>query len=141
MRVAGEAEIDFIANIPQQIEADWNENYAHLAGFPLNIMFTGIRQEQDGSTRMVAACYWFDPGSYREDKVQRQMTYTSRKDGRYHLKVTFKRTGMIETIKYKGRRLVRQAKGDSFERAMVHATMGRMEPDETEDISAVLGTR
>ncbi|HET6180269.1 MAG TPA: hypothetical protein VFE61_25330, partial [Candidatus Sulfotelmatobacter sp.] len=62
MRASDDREIVFIANIPQQIEADWNENYAHLAGFPLNIMFTGVRQQADGSKRMVAACYWFDPG-------------------------------------------------------------------------------
>jgi hypothetical protein len=36
----GEGEIDFTANIPQQIQADLDEKYAHLAGFPLNIMFT-----------------------------------------------------------------------------------------------------
>ena len=34
----GDGEIYFIANIPHQIDADWDKRYAHLAGFPLNVM-------------------------------------------------------------------------------------------------------
>lgn len=126
---------------PRQIQADLNEKYAHLAGFPLDIMFTGIRQEPDGNTRMVAACYWFDPGTYREDKKKRQLTYVSRKKGRYHLRVTFKRTGVIKTRKYKGTKLVCCAHGDSFEMAIIHATIVGMELDETEDISEMLSAK
>ena len=38
MKKIGDGEIYFIANIPHQIEADWDKRYAHLAGFPLNVM-------------------------------------------------------------------------------------------------------
>jgi hypothetical protein len=135
-----EGELGFIANLPQAIEADGNDEYPHLAGFPLNIMFTGIRQQPDGSNRMVAACYWFDPGTYREDKAKKQMTYVSRKDSHYHMKVILKRTGVIETRKYRGKRLICQATGNTFENALIHATMSGMEWDEREDISVVLRT-
>jgi hypothetical protein len=33
----------FVANVPQQIQADWNSKYACLAGFPLNILYTRLR--------------------------------------------------------------------------------------------------
>ena len=36
---------DFIACIPQEIQADWDAKYAPLlAGFPLNLMFIRIRK-------------------------------------------------------------------------------------------------
>jgi hypothetical protein len=136
MRKARDGEISFIANIPHQIEADWNPRYAHLAGFPLNIMFTGIRKQPDGSTRFVAACYWFDPGTYQEDEATKQMTYVSRTDNRYRVEVIInKRSGAIESRKYKGQKLIFQSRGDSFEQAMIHATLCGAEPDEGQDIS------
>ena len=134
MRKARGGEISFIANIPHQIEADWNPRYAHLAGFPLNIMFTGIRHQPDGSTRFVAACYWFDPGTYQEDKATKQMTYLSRRDYGYHVEVTInKQSGAIESRKYKGQKLISQSHGDSFKQAMIHATLCGVEPDEGQE--------
>jgi hypothetical protein len=141
MWAGDEKELGFIANIPHAIEADGNGEHAHLAGFPLNIMYTGIRKQADGSNRMVAACYQFDPRTYREDEAKRQMIYVSRKSSRYYIEVTLKRTGVIETRKYNGKRLVCQASGNNFDRTMIHATMSGMELDETEDISVALGTR
>jgi len=136
MRKVRDGEISFIANIPQQIEADWNPRYAHLAGFPLNIMFTGIRHQPDGSKRFLAACYWFDPGTYQEDEATKQMTYVSRTDYGYLVKVIInKKSGAIESYKYKGQTLISQSSGDNFDRAMIHATLCGVEPDEGQDIS------
>lgn len=136
MRRAHDREISFIANIPHQIEADWNPRYAHLAGFPLNIMFTGIRKQQGGTSHIVAACYWFDPGTYQEDEVTKHMTYVSRTDSGYHVTVTInKQSGAIESRKYKGQKLIFQSRGDSFDQAMIHATLCGLEPDEGQDLS------
>lgn len=139
MRKARDGEICFIANIPHQIEADWNPRYAHLAGFPLNIMFTGIRKQRGGRSRMIAACYWFDPGTYQEDEATKRMTYLSRTDYGYHVEVTInKQSGAIESRKYKGQKLISQSHGDSFDRAMIHATLCGVEPDEGTEVSGQL---
>jgi hypothetical protein len=139
MRRAHDGEISFIANIPHQIEADWNPRYAHLAGFPLNIMFTGIRKQQGGTSHVVAACYWFDPGTYQENEEKRQMTYVSRTDYGYHVEVVInKKSGVIESRKYKGQRLISQSRGDSFDLAMINATLCGAEPDEGKEVSEQL---
>ena len=131
MRKARDQEICFIANIPHQIEADWNPRYAHLAGFPLNIMFTGIRKQRGRTPQAIAACYWFDPGTYQEDEATKQMIYLSRTDYGYHVKVIInKQSGVIETRKYKGQKLISQSRGDSFDHAMIHATSCGVEADE-----------
>jgi hypothetical protein len=128
--------ICFIANIPQQIEADWNPRYAHLAGFPLNIMFTGIRKQPGGTPHIIAACYWFDPGTYQEDEAIRRMTYVSRTDCSYHVEVIInKQAGFIESRKYKGKKLISQSHDDSFDQAMVHARLRGVEPDEGKEDS------
>ena len=124
MRGARDGEICFIANIPDQIEADWNLRYAHLTGFPLNIMFNGIRKQRAGTPHMIAACYWFHLRTYQEDEATKRMTYVSRPDCGYHVEVTInKQTGFIATRKYKGRKLISQSHGDSFKQAMIHATL------------------
>ncbi len=136
MRKTRAGEIHFIANIPHQIEADWNPRYAHLAGFPLNLMFTGIRKQRAGPPHIIAACYWFDPGTYLEDEEVRQMTYFSRTDYGYHVEVVInKKSGMIKTSKYKAKRLISQGNGKSFDQAMIHATLCGVEPDEGTEFS------
>jgi hypothetical protein len=55
--------------------------------------------------------------------------------------IAFSNHHYYETRKYKGKRLVCCASGSSFENAMIHATMLGMELDETENISAALGTK
>ena len=134
MRKPRDGEISFIANIPHQIEADWHPRYAHLAGFPLNIMFTGIRKQSGGTPHIIAACYWFDPGTYQEDEATKRMTYLSRTDYGYHVEVTInKKSGAIESRKYKGKKLVSQSSGKSFDLAMIHATLCGVEPDEGQE--------
>ena len=135
MKKPGDGEIYFIANIPHQIEVDWDKRYAHLAGFPLNIMFTGLRKQQNGTQQFISACYWFDPGTYPEDEVKRQMRYVNRTGTRYHVEIIIdKRSGMIETSKYKGESLISQGNGKSFDQAIIHATLCGLEPDEGNEI-------
>lgn len=48
----------FVANIPFQIEAEWNLSYAYLAGFPLNLLYTGLRPSDAGAQPHVAVAYY-----------------------------------------------------------------------------------
>jgi hypothetical protein len=124
----------FIANIPVQIEAEWNPRYAHLAGFPLNLMYTGLR-DVDGQdqARPAAACYWFDPGTYREDELWREMLYLPREESPYYVRVTVRKdTGAWDTCKYRGEALICAASGPNYEIAMLHATLAGLESDEPE---------
>jgi len=124
----------FIANIPVQIEAEWDPRYAHLVGFPLNLLYTGLRDSggQD-QARPAAACYWFDPGTYRENEQRREMLYLPREESPYYVRVTVRKdTGAWETCKYRGEELICAASGPNYETAMLHATLAGLESDEPE---------
>jgi hypothetical protein len=124
----------FIANIPVQIQAEWDPDYAHLAGFPLNIVYTGLRNsEGQDQPRPAAACYWLDPGTYREDEQRREMLYVPREASPYSVRVTVRKdTGTWETRKYRGQELVCAASGPNFKTAMLHTTLAGLESDEPE---------
>jgi hypothetical protein len=99
-------------------------------------MFTGIRKQPGGTPHIIAACYWFDPGTYQEDEAIRRMTYVSRTDCSYHVEVIInKQAGFIESRKYKGKKLISQSHDDSFDQAMVHARLRDVEPDEGKEDS------
>jgi hypothetical protein len=132
-------QVAFIANIPVQIEAHWDPRYAHLAGFPLNLLYTGVRaSEGDMAPRPTASCYWFDPGTYREDAQVREMLYFPREASPYYVRVTVRQdTGEWATYKYRGDMLICSASGPDFRTAMLQTTMIGREADEPEsDLSA-----
>ncbi len=124
----------FIANIPVQIVAEWNPRYAHLAGFPLNLMYTSLRDSGgQGPARAAAACYWFDPGTYREDEQRREMLYVSLDGSPYHVRIAVRKdTGSWEVCKYRKQELVCAGSGPNFKTAMLHATLCGLEADEPE---------
>ena len=63
------------------------------------------------------------------------MRYVNRTDHRYHVRIIInKRSGKIETSKYKGKRLMSQGSGNGFDQAMMHATLCGLEPDEGNEI-------
>src|ERR1035437_4175290 len=67
---------DFIACIPQEIQADWDPKYAPLlAGFPLNLMFIRIRKPKNGEEppQIVSSVYQFDLSTFRQDPDKREM--------------------------------------------------------------------
>ncbi len=124
----------FIANIPYQIEADWDSDFGpRLAGFPLNLMYTGVRGNgRDGG---VESCsYWFDPGSYAQSSDKREMTYLPRVKSPYRVKVEYHKNGNFwRTLKYKSEILIVEAQGVDFEGAMVQTTLCGLQPDEPTD--------
>jgi hypothetical protein len=130
---------DFIACIPHEIQADWDAKYAPLlAGFPLNLMFIRIRKPKNGEgpIQIVSSLYEFDFDTFRESPDKRQMTYCSPANSEYRVEVViYREKSVIEVSKFRGRNLLWQADGTTFDGTMVQATMCGMEPDELADNS------
>ena len=129
-----ENEFDFIACVPQKIKADWDEKWGPLlAGFPVNIMYACVQKAESDQSKMlgITACYEPDLATFRETKKTRELTYFNRGGGSYSVRVVLDRkSGRLETFKYKGKKLVASASGMSFESVMVHTTLVGIEKDE-----------
>lgn len=119
--------------IPHQIDAEWDPRFAYLAGFPLNLMYMGAR-DVDGRPELASCCYWFDPGTYTENEGRREMWYFAEHESPYRLCVSCDANGSNwETVKYRGDAVVCIAHGTEFDKAMLHATMVALRPDEPVD--------
>ena len=125
---------DFIACVPQKIEADWDEKWGPLlAGFPLNIVYACVQRAESDQSKMlgITACYEPDLATFRETKKTRELTYFNRAGGSYSVHVVLDRaSGRLETFKYKGKKLVASASGRDFDSAMVQTTLVGIERDE-----------
>ena len=124
----------FSANIPHQIERDWDDHFApRLAGFPMNLLYTRVRKTEAG-IRVDLCCYWFDPSSYAEDEEKREMIYVPGVASPYRVKVEYyKKRRLWRTLKYKGTELILEAQGSEFDKAMIHTTLCGLQPDEPID--------
>jgi hypothetical protein len=117
--------------IPFPIEAEWDPRGAHLAGFPLNIVYSSVRPDGAGVQERLVACYWFDEGTYREDDTVREMAYAPQEETPYSVLVRFhKASGQWETVKYCAGDLVCYASGANYEGAMIQTTLVGVAPDE-----------
>ena len=123
---------DFIACVPHQIEADWHEKWGPLlAGFPLNIVYAQTAESDQNKIIGITACYEPELATFRETKKTRTMTYCNSEGGTYRVRVVLNRaSGLLQTFKYKGEKLVAQATGRDFESAMVHTTLVGIQKDE-----------
>ncbi len=126
---------DFIACVPHQIEADWHEKWGPLlAGLPLNIVYTLVQRiESDQSKILAIITARYEPAlaTFCETKTTRELTYFNREGGSYSVRVVLdKKSGRLETFKYKGDTLVARASGRDFESVMVHTTLVGIEKDE-----------
>jgi hypothetical protein len=125
---------DFVACVPHQIEADWDEKWGPLlAGFPVNIMYACVQRAESDQSKMlgITACYEPDLAAFRETKATRTMTYCNSEGGTYRVRVVLNRkSGRLETFKYKGKKLIARASGRDFESVMVHTTLIGIEKDE-----------
>jgi hypothetical protein len=113
---------DFIACVPHQIEADWDEKWGPLlAGFPVNIMYACVQRAESDQTKLLGrtACYEPDLATFRDTKMTRRLTYFNVEGGTYH-----------DTFKCEGKKLVARASGRNFESAMVHTALAGIEKDE-----------
>ena len=125
---------DFIACVPQKIEADWHEKWGPLlAEFPLNIVYACVQRAESDQSKMlgITACYEPDLATFRETKKTRELTYFNREGGTYRVRVVLNiKSGRLETFKYNGRKLVACASGRDFDSAMVQTTLVGIEKDE-----------
>ena len=125
---------DFIACVPQKIEADWDEKWGPLlAEFPLNIVYACVQRAESDQSKMlgITACYEPDLATFRETKKTRELTYFNREGGTYRVRVVINiKSGRLETFKYKGRKVVACASGRDFDSAMVQTTLVGIEKDE-----------
>lgn len=125
-------EIAFVACVPQQIDPSWDAKWGpKLAGFPLNIAYVRGPNREASASRFAPVCYWFDPGTYREDSQRREMRYFTMPPNGYSIRLVFdKEVEGWRTYKFKGDSLLTLAEGSSFGRAMIQTTMGGAEMDE-----------
>jgi hypothetical protein len=124
---------EFVACIPQQIEPSWHAEWGpKLADFPLNIAYIrGLNREGLSASQLEAVCYWFDPGTCRENSQHREMWYFTKPQNGYSVQVVFdKETGRWRTCKFKGDALLCLAEGSTFDGAMRQTTMGGAGADE-----------
>src|ERR1700720_2089368 len=124
---------DFIACVPHQIEADWDEKWGPLlAGFPVNIVYAQkAESDQNKTLAIITASYEPDLATFRETKMTRTMTYRNSEGGTYRVRVVLnKASGRLDTFKYKGQKLVACASGLNFESAIVHTAVAGIEKDE-----------
>jgi len=122
---------EFVAFVPNQIELA--DNYGpRLVGFPFNILFAGIlKNKQTGQQSLVNVCYWPAPDTFCENAQRKEMRYYADPPNDYFILVTFdKKSGQWRTEKFKGKNLIQTAEGSTFDGAMLHTTMGGLEPDE-----------
>ena len=122
---------DFVAFIPNQIEADDGFDAA-LEGFPLNILFAAITKDaKTGQQSLVDVCYEPAPDTFREDAQRKVMCYVAKPNNGYFVRVVFvKKTKCWETEKFNGKRLFLSAYGPTFDGAMMQTTMVAPEPGE-----------
>jgi hypothetical protein len=106
--------------MPQPIRADWGGEYAEaLAGFPVQLVYIGVRLRKDGTHRpiIVKARYFFDPESFRKNELKKEMLYHSHIPSAFYVKVLWhKETQHWDTFKCHGNRLVFHATGTSLKR-------------------------
>jgi hypothetical protein len=125
----------FIACVPHQIEADWDEKWGPLlAGLPLNIVYAfaqKAKSDQHKVPEIITACYQPALATFRETKKTRELTYFNREGGTYSVRVVLDRaSGRLETFKYKGKKLIANASGNSFDSAITQTTLVGIEKDE-----------
>jgi hypothetical protein len=123
----------FFACVPHQIKSDWDEKWGPLLeGFPLNILFAGIRKDGPTTTSsLVEVCYWPHVVTFRENSNRKELVYLTDPVNSFSVRVIFiKSTGEWQTERFRGKRLIRSAFGSTFEQVMIHTTMGGPEPDE-----------
>ncbi len=121
--------------MPQPIRSDWGGEYAEaLAGFPVQLVYIGVRLREDETHRpiIVKARYFFDPGSFREGNLKKEMIYHSHLPSEFYVRILWhKETQYWETFKCVGSRLLFQAAGTGFEEAMRNTLAFGIHPDES----------
>jgi hypothetical protein len=120
--------------LPCPIQPFWDEKYSPLlAGFPVQLAYIGVRPRNDGSRKpiVVKARYAFDPGSFFENDLKKEMRYRSCLPSDFFVDVIrLKKSQDWQTFKYDKNRLLFHATGSQFEEAMKNTLAIGLYPDE-----------
>jgi hypothetical protein len=94
----------------------------------VNVVFSG---PIDGGQQSAAeVCYEPAPETFREDSKRKEICYFTKPKNGYSVRVIFeKKTGCWRTEKFKDKKLIQTAFGKTLDQAMIHTTMGGLEPD------------
>jgi hypothetical protein len=112
---------DFLGPIPNQINPERDAKFGpRFAGFPVNILLPHIHRSKSGEVfGIVAALYEPDAATLVETVESRSLTYLNKAGGPYTLKVVLRKADdSLEALKYKGEKVVAEAAGREFNRAM-----------------------
>jgi len=126
-----DGDLGFLAFVPNQIDA--SDNYdQRLLGFPLNMLFARVAKDaQTGQESLVHVCYEPAPETFRENSRRKEMRYVTKPLNGYSIRVICEKPSSgWRTEKFKGKKLIQTAFGSTFDQAMIHTTMGGLEPDE-----------
>jgi hypothetical protein len=127
------SEYAFIAMIPFQIEADWDEYWGPLlAGFPHNIKYV-TKESQYSPVKW--SFYEPDLAAFLQGATYRELVYRNTKGGAYIVRVVLHNDGKLEVYKHNGEKIVGSTSGratteEEFDLAMTHATVIGVQKDE-----------
>ena len=82
---------------------------------------------------VACATYVFDPTTFVAGEQSRQMRYRPEVESDFSVLVKLHRDGGIDTFKYRGAELIREASGPDFRTAMIHTTACGLALDEPID--------
>jgi hypothetical protein len=121
--------------LPSPIQADWDQKWGQLlAGFPVELVYSSTSPPvENGRTPVVRkARYAFDPGSFLEDAQKKEMHYFPCLPSKHYAVVTWEKAARRwQTRKFDGDRLIAEATGATFERAMIHTLLIGLQPNES----------
>jgi hypothetical protein len=116
----------FVAHLAKVFDASWGAEYAALAGFPVSVIYTGVR---DGV--LARSCYIAFPSTFSEDAECRELIYAPRQPALYSIHILHKKGAeQWEIFKIHGERVICESGGKTIKQAMLHATMMPLESDE-----------
>ncbi len=122
-----------VACVPRQIRVEDSPRHAHLAGFPVNVVYTRIDLSKTAHAlpRVSASIYWPDVATYWEDDETRALHYRPREESPYSVHVTSeKATRSWAVFKLRGTAIVARSRGADFRGAMLNATLVGVADDE-----------
>jgi hypothetical protein len=123
----------FVAHLPLAFGPDWDPRFGpEFGGFPTDVLYTGLRRNEEGEPAVFGAAYFFDPASYVENAQTREGVYYGQVPSAYWLRIVIGKTdGSYRTYKYRGdSHLIAEARGTDLKSAMLETTQVGLQADE-----------
>lgn len=124
----------FVSFIPNLIQPQWNPIAVQLAGFPINVAFSGLRSGRagDATPLIVTSVYWFDPSTYIEDTDSRSMKYFAHDPSPFRVELKYSKVDeRWEGRKFENDEELIRAYGPELRRFIIQLTLCGLHPCET----------